>query len=66
MIKNQYLKIILNNIKTFNLIKIYLNMIIYIIEFIIHKYHNKAVKYIELNIYKIICNNIFKIIKIKL
>ena len=50
MIKNQYLKIILNNIKTFNLIKIYLNMIIYIIEFIIYKYNNKAVKYIKLNI----------------
>ena len=65
MIKNQYLKFILNNIKTFDLIRIYLNIIIHIIEFIIHKYHNKAIKYINYNIQKIICNNILNIIKIK-
>ena len=45
--------------------KISINIKIYIIEFIIQKYYNKIVKYIRLNIYKIIWNNIFKIIKIK-
>ena len=37
-----------------------------IIKLKIHNYHNKAVKYIKFNIQKIICNNIFKIIKINL
>ena len=49
-----------------NQIKIYQIIVIYIIEIINNKYHNKALKYIKLNIYKIIWNNIFKIIKIKL
>ena len=35
-------------------------MIIHIIESIIHKYYNKAVKYTKQNIDKIIWNNIFK------
>ena len=35
-------------------------MIINTIEFIIHKYYNKAAKYIKQNIQKIIWNNIFK------
>ena len=41
-------------------------MIIHLIEFIIHKYYNKAVKYIKQNIQKIIWNNIFKKIVKKL
>ena len=35
-------------------------MLINTIEFIIHKYYNKAVKYTKLNIQKIIWNNILK------
>ena len=35
-----------------NKIKIYSNMIIYIIEFIIYKYYNKIVKYIKLTFKK--------------
>ena len=37
-------------------------MTIYIIEHIIYKYQNKAVKYTNFVKYKIIWNNIFKII----
>ena len=39
--------IILNNIKIFNIMKKLSNMTINTIEFIIHKYYNKAVKYIK-------------------
>ena len=44
--------------------KILINIKIYIIEFIIQKYFNKIIEYIKLNQYKIIWNNILKIIKI--
>ena len=51
---------ILKNIKNLKQIKIYLNMIINTIEFIIYKYYNKIVKYIKSNTQKIIWNNISK------
>ena len=64
LIKNQYLKIILHNTKILIQIKIYSNIIIYIIEIMNYKYHNNTAKYIKSSIYKIICNNILIIVKI--
>ena len=49
LIKNSQMIITLYNIMILNQIKIYSNIIIYIIEIMNHKYHNKAVKYIKLN-----------------
>ena len=52
LMKNQQIVIILNNMIILNKIKIYSNMIIYIIEFMIYKYYSKIAKYIKLTFRK--------------
>ena len=56
--KNQFQKIILNNMKIFNIMKKSFNITINTIEFMIHKYYNKAVKYIKQIINKKILTDI--------